>query len=307
MSRNPGSTLAMVVMCGSFVGMTTDAIAQTSSTSSTEQMAFDRPEAWAMKYFTSATALNGLSSPARLNPGSLAIQFESGWLPTLSPAQERVGFDGTAFEDLNKAPAFLRPRVALGLPHGLTAIVAVDPPIRAFGVTPRLLAFGLEGVLHDAGHWQFGWRAHGQIGTVTAAFTCPANVVSFAPGSASNPTGCTAESADVTTLRYGGIELQAARRIGRRLVPHAAAGANVVDNVFQTNAQTFGQPDHTRLQSAGPTLTTSAGLGYLVTERLALSVDLFYAPLTVRRSAGSASSIDPMFNARALLSYQVTR
>jgi hypothetical protein len=39
-------------------------------------------------------------------------------------------------------------------------------------------------------------------------------------------------------LRYAGAELQAARRSGR-LVPHAAAGANVVDNVFQTDAQTF--------------------------------------------------------------------
>ncbi len=301
---NRSSALMTVVMCCSLVGVTTDAIAQASST---EQIAFDRPEAWAMKYFTAATSLSGLGTPDRLNPGSLAIQFESGWLPTLSAAQERVGFNGTAPEDLNKAPVFLRPRVALGLPHGLSIIVAVDPPIRAFGVTPRLLALGLDGVIHDAGVWRFGWRAHGQIGTVTAAFTCPANVASFAPGSTNNPTGCTAESSDAATLRYAGVELQAARRIGRRLVPHAAAGANVVDNVFQTNAETFGQPDHTRLQSTGPTLTTSAGLGYVMTERFTLSADLFYAPLTVRRTAGNASSIDPMFNARALLSYRVTR
>jgi hypothetical protein len=127
----------------------------------------------------------------------------------------------------------------------------------------------------------------------------------------SGSVGCgsssTAESSDATTLRYAGVELQAARRIGRRLVPHAAAGANVVDNIFQTNAQTFGQPDHTRLQSTGPTLTTSAGIGYVVTERFTLAADLVYAPLTVRRTASSASSIDPMFNARVLLGYRVTR
>lgn len=260
-----------------------------------------------MKYFTSATALSGLSTPDSLKAGSLAIQFESGWLPTLSAAQERVGFNGTTPEDLNKAPVFLRPRVALGLPHQLSIIVAVDPPIRSFGVTPRLLALGIDGVMHDSGTWRFGWRAHGQIGTVTAAFTCPANVASFAPGSTNNPTGCTAESSDVTTLRYAGVELQAARRIGHRLVPHAAAGANVVDNIFQTNAQTFGQPDHTRLQTTGLTLTTSTGIGYAVTERFTIAADLFYAPLTVRRTASSASSIDPMFNARALISYRVIR
>ena len=304
---NGTRAVAMAVMCYALMGMTSDAIAQTSSASSADQIAFDRPEAWAMKYFTSATALSGLSTPDSLNPGSLAIQLEIGWLPTLSATQERVGYNGTTPEDLNKAPVFLRPRVALGLPHRLSIIVAVDPPIRAFGVTPRLLALGIEGVMHDSGTWRFGWRAHGQTGTVTAALTCPADVVSFAPGSTSNPRGCTAESSDVTTLRYAGVEVQAARRIGRRLVPHAAAGVNVVDNIFQTNAQTFGQPDHTRLHARGVTLTTSAGIGVAVTERFTIAADLFDAPLTVRRTATSASSIDPMVNARALLTYRVFR
>jgi hypothetical protein len=104
-----------------------------------------------------------------------------------------------------------------------------------------------------------------------------------------------------------GVELQAARRIGRRLVPHAAAGATVVDDIFQTNAQTFGQPDHTRLQATGLTLTTSAGIGYAVTERFTIAADFFYAPLTVRRTASSASSTDPMVNARALVSYRMGR
>lgn len=305
MSRHNRSCALAIVLIGCMVvGVTSDAIAQASSSS--DRIAFDRPEAWAMKDFTSATSLSGLATPDRLSPGSVAIQFEGGWLPMLSAAQERVGFNGTAPEDLNKAPLFVRPRVAVGLPHGLTVIVAVDPPIRAFGVTPRLLALGVEGTVHDAGPWHFGWRADGQVGTVTAAFTCPADVASLPPGSANNPTGCTAESSDATTLRYAGAEFQAARRIGR-LVPHAAAGANVVDNVFQTDAQTFGQPDHTRLQSAGATFSMSAGVGYVITERLALAADIFYAPLTVRRSSGSASSIDPMVNVRALFSYRVTR
>jgi hypothetical protein len=302
-----GFATLMVVTCCLLQALTSDAIAQTSSSSPSDRIAFDRPEAWAMKYFTSATSLSGLATPDRLSPGSVAIQFEGGWLPALSASQELVGFNGTAHEDLNMAPVFLRPRVAIGLPHSLMLIVAVDPPIRTFGVTPRLLAFGLEGIIHDAGPWSFGWRAHGQIGTVTAAFTCPANVVSFPPGSPNNPTGCTAESSDSTSLRYAGIEFHAARRIGQRLVPHAAAGANVVDNVFQTNALTFGQPDHTRLQSAGATFSMSAGVGYMVTERLTLSADVFYAPLTVRRTAESATSIDSMFNVRALFSYRVTR
>jgi hypothetical protein len=45
----------------------------------------------------------------------------------------------------------------------------------------------------------------------------------------------------------------------------------------------------------------------VVTDRFTLSADLFYAPLTVPRTARRASSIDPMFHARVLLSYRVTR
>ena len=37
------------------------------------------------------------------------------------------------------------------------------------------------------------------------------------------------------------------------------------------------------------------------------TTDLFCAPLTVQRTMSSASTIDPMFNARALISYRVTR
>ena len=303
MSGSSSLILAMVSL--SLIGAPRGAGAQTA-TPPAESIAFDRPEAWAMKYFTSATTLNGLSTPDALQPGSLAVQFESGWLPTLSTAQERVGFNGTAPEDLNQAPVFLRPRVAIGLPHRLSIIVAVDPPIRAFGVTPRLLALGLDGVIHESAAWRFGWRAHGQVGTVTAAVSCPANIVAFPPGSANNPTGCTAESADVSTLRYGGAELQAARRVGR-LVPHAAVGANFIDGIFQTNAQTFGQPDHTRLQSSGVTFAASAGVGYALSDRFAIAADVFYSPLTVQRTATSATTIDPMINARGLISYRVNR
>ena len=48
-------------MCCSLVGVTGEAIAQTSSASSTEQLAFDRPEAWAIA--DAFGALNELTRP----------------------------------------------------------------------------------------------------------------------------------------------------------------------------------------------------------------------------------------------------
>src|SRR6266540_6454327 len=61
----------------------------------TEHLAFDRPEAWALKHFDSATVLSGLETPRTLAPGSISVGSEIGWLPTLSPDQRRVGFNGT--------------------------------------------------------------------------------------------------------------------------------------------------------------------------------------------------------------------
>lgn len=299
------NAVATVIVCWALAGVPAPAFAQTPAAAG--PIAFDRPEAWAMKYFTSATALSGLGTPDTVGPGSVAVQFEGGWLPTLSAAEERVGFNGTSPENLNQAPIVVRPRVAIGLPHHLQITAAVDPPIRAFGVTPRLLALGLDGVMHDSGTWRFGWRAHGQIGSVTAAVTCPPGVASFAPGSANNPAGCSSESSDTTSLRYAGMEWQVARRISRRFVPHAAIGANLVDTVFQTGAVTYGELDRTRLQTRGVTVAVSAGAGYQISDRFSVALDLFYSPLTVRRSVSSPSTTDPLFNARALVSYRIIR
>ena len=136
-----------------------------------------------------------------------------GWLPTLDAGQTRIGFNGRAPQDLNKSPILVRPVVRVSLPWKLTAIVAAPPPFRAFGVTPHLLALGLERPVWQRNHWTLNWRGYGQVGSVKGAFSCPGSVLAFAPGSAGNPTSCVGESADVASLRYLGSEFQVAYRI----------------------------------------------------------------------------------------------
>ncbi len=272
-----------------------------------EHMSFDRPEAWALKYFTSATLLAGLDGSEDAPPGSVTIGLEAGWLPPLSAAQQRVGFRGTGPEDLNKAPIFVRPRVRVGLPKRLSLIAGGAPPVRAFGVTPRLFAAGLAWTVYERHDWRIAGRAHGQVGNVTGAFTCPSEILGFTPGSANNPKGCEAESADVSTLRYGGFEVGVARRIAGvgGMSPHAAAGVNWIDAVFQVEARTFGFLDRTRLKTRGAIFFVSTGVGVPLTSRLTVSVDLFYSPLTVRRTDTAPRTTDGLFNARGLVSYRV--
>jgi hypothetical protein len=272
-----------------------------------EHLTFDRPEAWALKYFTSATLLAGLDTWEDTPPGSVAIGLEGGWLPRLSAAQQLVGFNGTTPEDLNKAPIFVRPRLRVGLSRRLSLIAGGTLPVRAFGITPRLFAVGLGWTAYDAHDWRIVSRVHGQVGTVTGAFTCPSDVLGFPPGSTDNPRGCEAESADVSTLRYVGVELGAARRVAgmHGLTPHVSAGGNWVDAIFQVKARTFGFIDHTQYTTSGATFFVSGGVGVPVTRRLSISGDLFYAPLTVRRTETAARTTDGLLNVRALLSYRV--
>ncbi len=226
-----------------------------------DRISFDRPEAWAMKYFTTGSSL--------MPPPPLAVHGADVWLgmdlvllPPLSTAQQRVGFNGTAVEDLNQAPVFLRPRLTVGLSDAWSLTVGGLPPVRLFGVTPRLLALGVGWRAWRNERWTVSGFAHAQTGTVTGAITCPADVLRFVPGSEGNPRGCEQRSADVTSLRYASLDISVNRILGPsgRWTVHGSGGITLVDGKFQTNAHTFGFVDRTRLASRGITYSTSLGL-----------------------------------------------
>jgi len=140
---------------------------------------------------------------------------------------------------------------------------------------------------------------------VKGAFTCPHSVLAFSPGSSENPTECVGESADRASLRYAGSEFQLAYRIPSmpKLVPHVAVGGNFIDGVFQVHAQVQDGLDRTRLWTRGGTFSTTGGISYLLTKHAVFTVDAFYTPLWVKRSAAAPRVNDGLFNVRALISY----
>ena len=192
----------------------------------------------------------------------------------------------------------------MGLPAKFTLIAAAPPPFRVFGITPHLLAFGLERPILETEQWTLGWRGYGQVGSVRGAFTCPRSVLAFAPGSADNPTECVGESSDVASTRYVGSELQFAYRVPSmpKLVPHVAVGGNFIDGVFHVHAPVEDGLDRSRLWTRGGTFSVTGGVSYLITRQMAFTVDAFYSPLWVQRSATERRN-DGLFNLRALLSY----
>jgi hypothetical protein len=274
---------------------------------SIDHLSFDRPESWALKYFTSATLLDGLETPRIQKPGAVSIGLEAGWLPPLNSAQQLVGYDGTEAQDLNKAPFLPRPRVTIGLPASLSLVVAVVPPIPMFGLKTKLLALALERPVYETPALAVGLRVYGQIGTVRGSYTCPASTLAFEPGSAGNRDGCQAVSSDTAALRYAGGEASVAYRPGARyrLSPHAAIGLAYMNVGFQVNALTFGMIDHTHYLSRGMAVSASGGVSYRLTNRLSLSTDVFYSPLSVRRGLGAPAQNDGLFNIRTLVTYRM--
>jgi hypothetical protein len=272
---------------------------------STEHLSFDRPESWALKYFTAATLLGGLETPQTQKPWSVSIGLEAGLLPPLSRAQQLVGYDGTEAQDLNKAPFLPRPRVTIALPARLSLVVAGVPPFAMFGLKAKLLAFALERPVYETAALAVGLRVYGQIGTVQGSYTCPPSTLAFAPGSPGNIDGCQAVSSDTASLRYAGGEASVAYRPAAHLSPHAAVGLTYMNVGFQVGALTYGMIDHTHYFSQGMAVSGSGGVSYRLSDRLILTTDAFYSPLSVRRGAGAPLQNDGMFNIRALVTYRM--
>ncbi|MEO8215904.1 MAG: hypothetical protein ABI718_02365 [Acidobacteriota bacterium] len=268
---------------------------------------FDRPEAWAMKYYGVATLFTGLMPPESVRPWSLDAGVEGVSLPHLSAAKRTVGFTGTKAEDLNKLPGYVRPRLTLGLPSDFSVTVGWVPPVTIRGLRANLYALSVERPLIVRASFSLGARAYGQRGYVRSDFTCPEEEVAFPVGSPQNLYGCQAPSGDVATLRQSGLELigsRSFRTLGAPTVSLGAAGT-YLDADFQVNAETYGFLDRTHLFTHGIVYTFEGGVVWPVMPRVDAGLQLFYAPLSVLRPGDTATRNDSLLNVRILLTYRL--
>jgi hypothetical protein len=264
-----------------------------------EELDWDRPEAWAMKYFNSVSLLTGLGPPRAREPWSFEIGLELDSIPQLDEGQRRIGFGGAKVEDLNRLPAFFRPRLTIGLPAKWSLDVAYVPPLEVRGVKSHLFALGLERPVYSAGPWTLGIRFIGQIGEVESDFTCSEEDASHPPGSPDNVWGCEAPSEDKVSLNYVGAAFTGGYRY-RKTDFHWGLSANYMDMEFQVNALTFGINDRTLLLADGWTWSFNGGASWSLGGRTSLAVELFYSPLSVIRPPSTSRENDPLLNLRTM-------
>lgn len=269
-----------------------------------EDLEFDRPEAWAMKYYASVSLASGFGVPAERQPGDVDLAFEVGWIPSLEGDDARVGFRGTKQEDLDKAPVLARPRLTVGLPARFTLELGWVPPVEVFDAKPNLVTAALGRPLFVGHAWRAGARLHGMAGTIESDITCPDEIAGLDdPGA--NPFRCEAESEDEVDVSYVGLELAAERDAGGAWVPYGALGISSFDLEFQVDAVTGGFRDLSRLTASGPQWHAVAGLRWQGRPRTTLGAEVFYSPLEVERVDGGGSEVDPLVNVRALVSYRL--
>ena len=269
-----------------------------------EELAWDRPEAWAMKYFNSVSLLTGLGPPRTREPWSIELGLEAGLIPHLDEDQRRIGFGGAKVEDINRVPVLVRPRLTVGLPARFSLDVGWVPPVEIDGATSNIVGVALERPLYESGPWAFGIRAYGQLGRVSGDFTCSEDEAGFPPGSPENFWGCEEPSDDELTLDHAGAALTGGYRI-KTIDLHWGVAATYMDMEFQVDAVTFGIVDRTLLLADGWTWSVNGGASWRLGSRTSLSAEVFYSPLSVVRPPSTVQDNDPLLNVRTMLRFDL--
>lgn len=270
-----------------------------------EDLDFDRPEAWALKYFSAATLFTGFGAPAAGSPWSLELAIEGGWLPTLSEEDRKVGFYGEKVEDLNKTSVFGRLRADLSLPGKLTLTAGYVPAVEVGGARPNIFSLALGRPLLERPRFSLGVRLFALRGTIESDITCDRETVSLGPDPIRNPFLCEQPSQDEVTLQSLGGEFSFAWQASPKLQPYLSMSVAAIDPEFQINARYNGLIDRTHQQTDGTLYAFQAGLSYRATERLRLSSEVFFAPLEVEPRLGADVERRDLVNVRLLLRYRL--
>jgi hypothetical protein len=271
-----------------------------------EEIDFDRPEAWAMKYFASVSLMTGLGPPRPLRLGQLRVVAEAQWIPELDDAQRVVGFNGTKEEDLNKLPAIGRLRVTVGLPWRLSLTLSYLPPIPIAGVEPNLFSLAIGRPFALGLGFTLGAQIYGQVGSVEGSYICSGAEAQAGVNPQKNPYQCAENSHDHVDLDYVGGELSASYRIrwAHRLEPYVTIGASYMNLTLRVNARYAGVEDRTELATQGGTFWTTTGLLFPITRRFDIGAEMFYSPLTVRRPPDFHDRIEGLLNVRGFIAYR---
>jgi hypothetical protein len=265
----------------------------------TEELDFDEPESWAMKYFASLALFTGMGVPEAMGPGKISIGFEGATVPQLSEDQRRVGFGGVKVEDLNRTNFFGRVRGRIGLSESLSLELGYLPPIELNGTKPHMFSVAVGRPFSVGEAVQIGVRGYGHFGSIEGDITCSESDLE-----GENPYDCVAPSNDDLSQRAFGAEITSGFGSGP-FRPYVGFAVNFLDLEFQIDALHSGVHDRTLQLTDGTTVYINGGATYAAGEKWRIGGELFYSPLSVVRPPETSSQNDALFNFRFLVAYQI--
>lgn len=274
-----------------------------------DELAGDRPEAWAMRWFAAALVPAGGAAERAAARGSLEIAGEAGWLPELSERQRTVGFGGTKTEDLNRTPVYGRIWGSVGLGAGFTARVGWIPPVEAEGMSADLWTLAIARPLVERRRFRLGAALSLDRGAIEGDLTCDAASAHAGDDPVANPYRCEAPSEDELEIEVLGLELAVGWALDRNGLWEARLGLALrqLDAELRVDARYAGLIDRTVLAYDGAEHAVSAGLERRAGERARLLLTVVYAPLEVVRDPHGVGPADrdPLWNARLTAAWRL--
>jgi hypothetical protein len=268
-----------------------------------ENLASTRPEAWAMNYVAASSLMTAFGEMPALAAWRWGVALDLGYIPRLSEAQQRVGFNGIKLEDLNRSPVFGRLRLILGLPGGFVAEIGYTPPLSIDGTQPLdLVALSIGRRLVETDSFTLSMQAFGQHGRAQGDVTCPARLAGVADRQ-QNPFGCQAPSNDHIKLNYYGLELTSAWNADAWHA-HASVGAARTELAVQVDALTFNVHDRSLLDARGSWPFATIGASRDLDPQWNVGVEVLYVPLRVQREPSGSSQDDSLTSVRLQLLYR---
>lgn len=238
-----------------------------SSAQSTCRPGSESAEAQLLAWYAVPLAFSSALPAPTLGTGEIAVAIEGTYVPAPSRDVRRSDECFVAkSQNTELSPVLPRPRVAIGLPGGLTAEVSYLPPVTVADATPNLLGLALAYGLPTVRDIALQVRLHGTVGHVEGPITCSEQ--SLQPNPA-QPCFGTEPSQDRFAPNVYGTELLAGVALGNAWHARAAAGVSHARSRFQVGFRNgFDILDDTRVARDFTRATGALGITRVISPRL---------------------------------------
>ena len=271
-----------------------------------EEVALDSPEGWGMSYMSAASLNLSDSFPTSMAFGEIVLTGELSNIPKLNREQQKIGFGGLKYEELNKSPVFGRGKLKIGFYWDSVLEVSYTPPLELKGAKPKnLWGIALSKQVINNDKLNLGLRYYNLSGKAVADVTCSQKTVNQPLYTAGNPSGCISTSKDKIDLGHQGFEIiLASKNPVFNFSPWVSFATTKIDSSVRIDAQLELSREIAYVSTEGTLSTLNFGLNYPLSDKWVLNLGTSYTPLDANRPT-PAGGDDDFWNIKLGLSWNL--